>query len=180
MTAGDEFRLAFAGASCATTPGTAVDLVFAILAESARGVDGDGDTRPKVIDRLVQDATPAVRTRAAQLASVLSEFALRVHRIMLAGKMDAQDPDVAQGHAEILDEGWLVVTMGDQLIGRVPYNPERGQAEASRMAEEILAEHVRLHVMRSIDGAADVALPTNAGESPSRDDGVRVLRLLES
>jgi hypothetical protein len=194
----DDLRPCLMAANCATTPETGADLLFGILAIATQPEPEDDavpdpaerpgghveghfgeriDPRAADIEDVVRRAAPAVRTRAAQLATALLPIVTRCRSLILAIKSEAEDADVTHGDAEILPDGWLVVTMGGEQVGRVPYNPDRGQEDAARMAEEMLTEHVRLHVMRSTE-VVRVPLPTDAREMPPRPDGVRARRLV--
>lgn len=178
-TVASDLRPAITGASCATSPGTAPDLLFNILAIAMRDEPGQDvhDHRPAEIENAVANATPEVRTRAAQLATALVPLLTRCRGIVLAVKSELKDADVTHGDAEVLPEGWLVVKMAGEVVGRVPYNPERGMEDAGHMAEEILAEHIRLHVTKPAE-VISIPIPENVGEEPPRPDGVRARRLV--
>jgi hypothetical protein len=179
MKVGDELHPALTGALMATTPKTPTDLLFEILAESTKPgpEEGQEDYRPTAIEEAVREARPEVRTRAAQLATALVPILVRCRSTILAVKSEEQDADVTHGDAEVLPDGWLLVKMAGEVIGRVPFNPERGMEDAGRMAEEILAEHVRLHVARATE-VVRIPIPENVGDEPPRPDGVRARRLV--
>lgn len=128
-------------------------LVFGTLAIATQPAPSEGFDDPRFIEirDLIMGASPEVRTRALQITSALLPVLERLRSLIITVKSECEDADVRHGNAEVLPEGWLVVTMGDETIGRVPYNPERGMEEASRVAEEILSEHVRLHVRQTLE-----------------------------
>lgn len=179
MTLGEELRPALTGATTQTSPGTPADVVFMALAIAARSTpeEGEPDPRSEEIATLVTAASPEVRTRALQLTASLIALLTRLRGLIIAVKMELQDADMTHGDAEVLPDGWLVVKMNEVEIGRVPYNPERGMQEAGRMAEDILSEHVKLHVNTSTE-VLSVPIPDNAEDLPPRPDGVRARRLV--
>lgn len=150
------------------------DLVFrtlAIASQPAPTEDGE-DPRYVEIRDLVMGAAPEVRTRAAQLTSALVPILTRLRSLILTVKSESNDADVAHGDAEVLPDGWLVVTMGDVEVARLPFNPERGPEDAGRIAEELLSEHVRLHVARTTE-VVKIPLPD---PDPERPIGIRPAR----
>lgn len=155
-------------ASGANTRPTAADFLAA-FPESAEAVqlvadvlkisldvpaEGAVDLRHERIRRVIAGTSSASRTRAGVICRVLERVSTEVRGLILTIKDELNDPDIRAGDAVILPEGWLVVMMGGAEIGRVPFNPRRpnAEADASQLAEQMLAEYVSTH----LQGAAEV------------------------
>lgn len=165
-------RAAFAGSETVDDSGAA--LVFRILANATQPEPAEDGEDPRYVEirDLVMGAAPEVRTRAAQMATALVPILTRLRSLILTVKSESNDSDVAHGDAEVLPGGWLVVRMGDDEIARLPWNPERGAEDAGRVAEEILSEHVRLHIAR----APEVVKIPMPDPDPERPIGIRPAR----
>lgn len=138
----------------------AVALVSKAIAISGQPVaEGDDDARTDAIREMLGAATPAVRTRVVVISEVLRELAGVVRMLAIEAKNDQGDPDISEGHAEVTEDGWLIVSMGDKEIGRVPFNPRRRDGTESKLASDILAEYVRLHGLGKLDADSVTKLP---------------------
>lgn len=132
--------------------------------------EGDDDNRLDAIRDLLDASTSPIRTRVVIIAEVLRELAGSVRMAALQSKADNADPDVSEGTAEVTPDGWLVVHMGEKEIARIPFNPRRQDGTENKLATDIIAEYVRLHVNGGIEAANVTKLPT-----PGRRTSVAVL-----
>lgn len=132
--------------------------------------EGEDDGRLDAIRDLLDATTAPIRTRVVVIAEVLRELAGTVRMAALQAKADAGDADVSEGHAEVTPDGWLVVYMGEKEIGRVPFNPRRQDGTENKLATDIIAEYVRLHVNGALESANVTKLP-----APGRRTSVAVI-----
>lgn len=151
----------------------AVALVLQAIAVGGKPIEtGDVDPRPDAMRDLFAETTSEIRTRAVVIADVLRELAGTVRAVALEAKSDAGDADISEGHAEVTPDGWLVVSMGEKEITRVPFNPRRpADGTDVKLAQDILAEYTRLHVLGGIEAAGVTKLP-----APGRRTAVAVVK----
>lgn len=130
----------------------AVALIGAALRIGGTPLAADAsDGREEAIAELFRNVSPAVRSRAVVLAGVFSEIANTVRDIGIVSKVEAEDPDMHAGEAEVTEDGWLVVSVSGKEIARVPFDPRRTDGFEQKLTADILAEHFRLHVRGQLE-----------------------------
>jgi hypothetical protein len=139
---------------------------------SSTDADNTADPRAADIEQAIGSETPATRTQALRLLSALAPILRRLHSTIAAVKSDLLDDDVTHAEVEVLAEGWLRVTVHGEEVGRVPFDPSRGDAKAQEIAEHILQEYARLHVLGAVV-PVDTPLPDDPGRRPNGANGER-------
>lgn len=126
----------------------AVNLVLRAIAIAGAPVpDGEDDAREQAIyDMMGSEATPQIRTRVAVITETLRELCGTIRAATMSAKSDSGDPDLTEGHAEVTEDGYLVVSVGDKEIGRVPFDPRRTDGTETKLANDMLAEWTRLNI----------------------------------
>lgn len=151
----------------------AVNLVLRAIAIAGTPVpDGEHDGREQAIyDMMGSEATSEIRTRAVVISETLRELCGTIRAAIMSAKSDSGDADLTQGHAEVTEDGFLVVRVGEKEIGRVPFDPRRTDGTETKLANDMLAEWTRLHVAGRLE-ARNVA---DGGAVPGRKTVVHVV-----